>query len=241
MWTRLAVPASWFAVVVLVAGCFTGPTGGTATPPPIPAAGITTPEDAMAAVVAVEPRFENVQPRQLDLIGQSAWYEVRPASGVGAFVVAVTVGWGDCQAGCIDAHTWTYAVQPDGTVLLLSEDGPPVPPDVLPGADPDVTTGVTGHATAGPVCPVEMNPPDPACAPRPVAGARVVALDASEQVVAETMTGPDGAFALELRPGDYTIQSDEVDGLMGAPEPIRIAVEDGVVTVVDLAYETGIR
>ena len=35
-------------------------------------------------------------------------------------------------------------------------------------------SGIAGVATAGPVCPVEKNPPDPACAPRPVDGAVLV-------------------------------------------------------------------
>ena len=57
-----------------------------------------------------------------------------PASGVGAFIVSVTVGWGDCQSGCIDKHTWQYAVAPDGTVTLQSEAGPEPPSDAFPDA-----------------------------------------------------------------------------------------------------------
>ena len=45
----------------------------------------------------------------------------------GTWQVVYTVGWGDCQAGCIDQHTWTYQVTPDGTVTLISEEGSPVP------------------------------------------------------------------------------------------------------------------
>ena len=55
-----------------------------------------------------------------------------PASGVGAYIVTVTVGWGDCPAGCIERHTWQYAVAPDGTVTLQAEDGGSVPPDAWP-------------------------------------------------------------------------------------------------------------
>ena len=194
----------------------------------------------MAAVVASDPRFATVQPRDLDLIGQSAWWEARPASGVGAFVVTIRIGWGDCQAGCIDQHQWTYAVTPDGGVRLLAEDGPPVPADEMPGGDAG-RTGVAGRAVAGPVCPVETVPPDPACAPRPVAGARVVVLDPSGAVVAEVRTDAAGAFSFDLDPGDYTIAPDPVDGLMGTPAPVDISVLDGATTSVDLEYDTGIR
>jgi len=93
---------------------------------------VDTPEEAIAAVVAHDPRFAGVGPYRADLIGQSAWYKVMPASGVGAFIVEIQVGSGDCEAGCIDRHTWTFAVLPDGTVNLQSETGGPVPPAAFP-------------------------------------------------------------------------------------------------------------
>ena len=91
-----------------------------------------TPAEAVAAVVAHDPRFAGIGPYDPNLIGQSSWYKVMPASGVGAFVVEIQVGSGDCQAGCIDRHTWTFAVLPDGTVNLQSETGGPVPPAAFP-------------------------------------------------------------------------------------------------------------
>ena len=223
------------AIAAILGACAGSPAAPT---PPVVGPAVTTPEQAMAAIVATEPRFANVQQKDLDQIGQSAWWEARPASGVGAFVVAISVGWGDCQAGCIDSHTWTYAVTPDGGVRLLSEDGPPVPPEVLPAA---AQTGVTGRVTAGPVCPVETNPPDPACAPRPVDGARIVVVDAGEQVIAEARTGPDGSFVIGVPAGDYTLLGDPVVGLMGVPDATPVTVSDGALTSVDLAYDTGIR
>ena len=120
------------AVVIVVAvlvGC-----AGTAPPTAEPRPPVVSEEDAVQAVIAREPRLAGITTRDDDLIGQSAWFEVLPASGVGAFVVAVRVGWGDCQAGCIDEHTWTYAVLPDGTVTLQQETGPPVPDDAWPTA-----------------------------------------------------------------------------------------------------------
>ncbi len=193
----------------------------------------------MAAIVAVEPRFAGIGPQNPDLIGQSAWYEAKPASGVGAFVVTIQVGWGDCPSGCIERHTWTYAVAPDGTVTLLSENGDAVPTDTLPvpGAG---GTGITGRATAGPVCPVEQ-PGDPACAPRPVAGAVVVVQDASGAEVGTMTTLPDGSFAFELPAGDYVVQGRAAEGLMGTPDPVSVTVRAGALTQVELGYDTGIR
>ena len=48
----------------------------------------------MAAIVAVEPRFAGIGPVNPDLVGQAAWYDAKPASGVGAFVVTIQVGGG---------------------------------------------------------------------------------------------------------------------------------------------------
>ena len=107
-----------------------GPAGASAAP----SVGglVTSEEDAVARVVELEPRFAGIAKRDPDMIGQASWYEVAPASGVGAYVVTVRVGWGDCPSGCIEEHTWVYAVAPDGTVTLQSEKGDDLPSDALP-------------------------------------------------------------------------------------------------------------
>ncbi len=199
-----------------------------------------TPEEALAAVIAKEPRFAGIGPYQADMIGQSAWYKVTPASGVGAFVVEVRLGWGDCPAGCIDEHSWLFAVLPDGTVNLQSETGSPVPPEEWPTPIGMSGTGIGGTALAGPTCPVETVG-DPACAPRPVAGATIVVLDGSGAEVAQTTSGLDGVFFVTLPAGDYTVRGDVVAGLMGTPEPTSVSVSDGAASQVQLAYDTGIR
>ena len=71
-----------------------------------------TQAEAVAQVLAQDPRFAGIGPLDPDLIGQSAWYEVSPAT-VG-WRVTVTMGWGDCQAGCISRHTWVYDVDGPG-------------------------------------------------------------------------------------------------------------------------------
>jgi hypothetical protein len=98
---------------------------------------VTSEEDAVARVVEREPRFTGITKRDPDMIGQASWYEVAPASGVGPFTVTFRVGWGDCPSGCIDEHTWVYAVAPDGSVTLQSEKGTDVPPDAWPASAAD--------------------------------------------------------------------------------------------------------
>jgi hypothetical protein len=125
------------SAALLVACCAAG---SGASQPPADGGPVNTEDQAVARVVAREPRLAGIQKRDPEMIGQSNWYEVTPASGVGAFIVTVRVGWGDCQAGCIDEHTWVYAVLPDGTVNLQSDGGGEVPDAAWPstGASGDV-------------------------------------------------------------------------------------------------------
>lgn len=231
----------WLTVLVLVvAGCGGGGTSPAPSPTPEPEP-VTTPEGAVAAVVRHEPRLTGIGPLDPDLIGQASWYEVTPASGVGAFLVAIRVGWGDCPAGCINEHTWVYAVQPDGTVQLQSEGGDAVPPDAWPAPGGDGRSGLMLAATAGPTCPVETNPPDPACAPKAVPGAVVIVRDAAGDEVMTVTLDATGVAFVELPPGDYVVEAQPVEGLMGTPEAVTVTVVDGAGTPIELGYDTGIR
>lgn len=98
------------------------------TPTPVTIV-VGSPSDAATLVIATNPLFTGAAPRQEDMIGMSKWWVATPLSD-GRFRIDVTVGWGDCMAGCIDRHVWTYEVWPDGTLELVSEAGPEVPPDV---------------------------------------------------------------------------------------------------------------
>lgn len=219
-----------------------GGTGGSPTPAPTPTQGpVTTPEEAVAAVVRREPRLTGIQPFDPDIIGQSAGVEVVPVSGVGAFLVSVRVGWGDCQAGCINEHTWVYAVLPDGGVTLQSEGGDAVPPDAWPSPGGDGRTGLAITATAGPTCPVETIPPKPECAPRPVAGAVVVVRDGAGAEVARVTLDAGGFAFVEVPAGAYQVEGLAANGLMGTPAPLDVAVIAGAATSVPLDYDTGIR
>jgi hypothetical protein len=102
---------------------------------------------------------------------------------------------------------------------------------------------VRGTAVAGPTCPVERDPPDPACAERPVIGADVVVVAAdSGAEVARLTTDEAGSFSVTLPLGRYRIVAQPVPGLMAEPAPIDVELVDGEVPEpVVLAYDTGIR
>ncbi len=217
---RRAIAATAIALL-LVAGC-----SGAASPTPITAGG------AVAAILAQDPRFAGLMPLDPNMIGQSGYYEVQPAAD-GGYAVRVWIGWGDCPAGCINHHEWQYTVSSSGTVKLAGELGDPLP---------DVATGLRGTVTAGPTCPVVQDPPDPACADRPVAGAIIVVTNAAGAEVVRITTGADGTYDVPLGPGVYTLTPQAVNGLMGtaAVQQVRLQAGEGVVTI-DFSYDTGIR
>ena len=112
-------------------------------------------------------------------------------------------------------------------------------PAVACGRAPEPGVVVSGMAMAGPVCPVETNP-DPACAPRPVVDATVLALSDSGAVV-DSRTGHDGRFRFVLAPGRYQIIAQPAEGLMGVPPPLDVEVLSEPLDVGVLMYDTGIR
>lgn len=228
------------AIGLAMAGCVGG-LGQTPEPthPPIP----ITEADAVARVIAHEPRFAGITRRDPNLIGQANWFEVQEASGVGAYIVTMRVGWGDCPAGCMDEHRWIYVIAPTGAVSLQSESGPPTPPDAWPaqGAGVGAFTGIRVTAVLGPICPVERVPPDPACAPRTVPGAIISIRDDQGNEFAQAKLDSAGSAFIETPPGHYRVLAARVVGLLGVPDATPAEVFDGLTTDVVLTYDTGIR
>jgi hypothetical protein len=207
--------------MVGLVGC-SAPGGGT----PLP----DSAQDAAQLVLTTNERFVGIQPRNPDLIGQAAWYEVTESAD--GWQVQVYMGWGDCPAGCINHHGWTYEVTRAGAVRLLSEEGDPLADE----------TGIRGVVVAGPTCPVVTDPPDPDCADRAVAGAVLVILDADGDEVARVTSAADGTFAVALAPGAYHIVPQPVDGLMGTASELDVRVEMGEPPgELAITYDTGIR
>ena len=134
------------AIVVAVGACSSGAAAPSQVPPtattaasaaasagPSALARVDSPEAAVAAVVAAEPRFAGIQPLNPELIGQCCFSKVQ-ATDTG-YTVTIEVGWGDCPSGCIDRHRWSFAVDRSGTVTLIGEQGAVVPSGV-PGYSP---------------------------------------------------------------------------------------------------------
>jgi len=91
---------------------------------------VTSLDEAAAIVIASDSRFSGVSKLDPNLIGANAWWEGEAiATG---YAIRITIGWGDCPAGCINRHVWSYTVTPDGNATLDSETGDPLPPGSLP-------------------------------------------------------------------------------------------------------------
>lgn len=98
---------------------------------------------------------------------------------------------------------------------------------------------VGGRALAGPVCPVETDPPDPACVPRPVVGAVILVEGEGREYT--VVTDEDGVFSIELPAGTYQLTPQPVEGLLGTASPLQVVVEGEPVDVGEILYDTGIR
>ena len=241
--TRRIAPVLFVLSVLIVtsvalAACGSG---SPASPSPI---SIDTPDAAAAAVAARTPLFGGIGPRDAAVIGQATWWEATRAEAAKPptnWRVVFRVGWGDCPAGCIDEHAWTYEVAFDGPVTFQSETGPALPPDVIEALRVAIrVTGVGGRVSAGPTCPV-ARPNDPTCDSRPVNGAVLVVKGANGVEVARVTTDASGQFRIGLQPGNYTLEPQSVEGLMGTAAPQAFAVGADTETFLDVGYDTGIR
>lgn len=96
-------------------------------------------------------------------------------------------------------------------------------------------------AVAGPTCPVVTDPPDPACADRPVEGAEIVIVADGEEV-ARGRTNVIGRVEFALPEGVYLVVPQPVQGLMGTASPAEVRVPgEPPPAEVTVGYDTGIR
>jgi hypothetical protein len=232
---RPPVAALLAIIGLLVAACG----GGGAAPPTIPVT-IGSADEAAAYVGSRSPLFEGIEPLRDDMIGQAHWWTAEPDGN--AWRVVMRVGWGDCMAGCIQEHRWVFAVQADGIIGIAEETGDPLPAEVvaeLRGAAPP-RTGLAGRATAGPTCPFEA--PDIACSPASVGDVVLVVRPADGGAeIARVRTDGAGFFRVSLAPGTYRLEAPEVEGYLGTPAAEAFTVNEGSETVLDPAWDTGIR
>ncbi|HYI21036.1 MAG TPA: hypothetical protein VEX62_00230 [Candidatus Limnocylindrales bacterium] len=204
---------------------------------PAPVGEVTSAAQAAALVFASDDQFAQMVPLRTDMVGQSAWYEATETAD--GFTVAITIGSGDCQAGCIDRHVWTYDVARDGTITLVADEGDDV--EFSPSAGTNAPVILTVNLVAGPVCPVEQIPPAENCAPRPVADAEIVVRAPDGSEAGRATSDADGVVQFELDAGAYFVELGDVEGLMRRPEAQAFSAVGGDMVGLLLGYDTGIR
>lgn len=104
---------------------------------------IATPEDAHAAVLAAGGPFADFSLNDGALIGADKYYDVKGDPGSSAiWIVVYTYGWNDCEAGCINRHSFVYQVDPlTGAATFDSHQG-----DELPADAPDDLVALAGRS-----------------------------------------------------------------------------------------------
>ncbi len=106
-----------------------------------------------------------------------------------------------------------------------------IPPPVVQGV-------VMGIVTLSPTCPVERNPPDPNCAPKPYQTTVTILGVTSGKTIATTQTKTDGTFMVTIPFGDYIARAtgaavyprcqDTNFTLQGANQAISISCDTGI-------------
>jgi hypothetical protein len=122
-----------------------------------------------------------------------------------------------------------------GSIILVTACG-----GEDPGGIPAFTATLEITVVAGPVCPVETDPPSPHCAPRPVNEAVIVVAGFDGAEVASATTGSDGFVVIDVAPGQITVVPQPFEGLLGTTDAVTVTVTDGQTQHVTVAYDTGI-
>ena len=104
---------------------------------------IASPADAHAAVLAAGGPFADFTYNDGALIGATKYYDVKGEPGSAAiWIVVYTYGWNDCNAGCINGHSFVYQVDPlTGAATFDSHQG-----DALPADAPAALIELTGRS-----------------------------------------------------------------------------------------------
>jgi hypothetical protein len=121
------------------------------------------------------------------------------------------------------------------TLFFVGCAGASSSPDPMgsPSAD-----NVRISVVAAPVCPVEKNPPDPSCAPRPLAGVEIK-LSGPRTVI--LISNADGIAIGTLPAGSYTVTPQPTKLAMGTAGAFELVVPASGSIGATATYDTGIR
>jgi hypothetical protein len=121
------------------------------------------------------------------------------------------------------------------TLFLVGCAG--APSSLEPMGSP-IADNVQISVVAAPVCPVEKNPPDPTCAPRPLAG---VEIKLSGPRTVTLISNADGIAIGTLPAGSYTVTPQPTKLAMGTAGAFALIVPASGSIGATATYDTGIR
>lgn len=107
------------------------------------------------------------------------------------------------------------------------------------GVATSAESGIRGTVTIGPTCPVETDPPQPECAPRPYSGVFIVTTESGERIKT-FRSDADGRFSVALDPGVYVVAMESESGLPFL-KPLEFVVFANAYTELDFMADSGIR
>jgi hypothetical protein len=103
---------------------------------------------------------------------------------------------------------------------------------------------IKGNISIGPICPVEKDPPDPACLPTAETYKAYPVFIRLLNGSVKTFISPatDGSFSMGLPAGRYYITLEKQQNGIGSSNlPMEIIVNPGLETDLDIHIDTGIR
>ncbi|MDE1924737.1 MAG: hypothetical protein KGH79_00970 [Patescibacteria group bacterium] len=103
-------------------------------------------------------------------------------------------------------------------------------------------SGIRGTVMAGPTCPVERVPPDPACADKPLQTlVSIYRASDTERAFATTHSNANGSFEVSLPPGSYVVGAGDPGAIL--PRCANTPAEVGAsgYAAVAVSCDTGIR
>jgi hypothetical protein len=101
-----------------------------------------------------------------------------------------------------------------------------------------IDSGIEGHVTIGPICPV-MQAGNP-CPDQPYQATLTVLTSISKHKVIQFESDSNGYFRVALSPGEYILHP-ESPNVMPRAADVPFTVEAHQFTRVDVAYDSGIR
>ena len=169
-------------------------------------------------------------------------------AGAGVFFLSITpsqapgpgADWVACTADAMQCPDGSYVGRTGPNCEFVCPAATTTPPTggggggILP-----YNSGIQGVVMAGPTCPVERDPPDPACADRPLATNIIISRKGSTQVFATVQSNAQGMFQISLPPGEYVVSGG--GQVFPRCSDAEVIVGQTGYTAVNMSCDTGIR